>query len=127
MSFENEFDLSNVTLKELQDIQRVIQEELRQIYQALVPNGPYQPEAKVKEYEYSTYARFLANAIRIKKIDEIRIKKIDEMNKTYFGTKITLKNKLPQAEVVEESVLAGVSVEYFGHVEYEPLFPVIPP
>ena len=55
------------------------------------------------------------------------------MNKTYFGTKITLKNKLPQAEVVEESVLAGgVRLSVVGkcqeeHVEYEPLFPVIPP
>jgi hypothetical protein len=73
-----------------------------------------------------TYAEFLAKAIQIKFIDE--------MNKTYFGNKITLKNKLPQAEVVESvhtlaagGVRLSVVGKYFGHVEYEPLFPVIPP
>lgn len=128
MSFENEFDLSNVTLKELQDIQCVISEEYLQINQAIqvgTRSGQQPtPEIHFKRHSMDTYANFLNKAIQIKIIDE--------MNKTYFGSKITLKNKLPQAEVVEESLLAGIRVagvgKYFGeeHVEYEPLFPVMP-
>jgi hypothetical protein len=141
MSFENEFDLSNVTLKELQDIRCVISEEYRQIRETIsarsrnlgLNNGQVRErglgetqEEKDKLRSMNTYVEFLNKAIQIKIIDE--------MNKTYFGSKITLKNKLPQAEVVEESLLAGIRVagvgKYFGkeeHVEYEPLFPVMPP
>lgn len=128
MSFENEFDLSNVTLKELQEIFTVINEECRQIRNAikvgLRSRQQSTPEIHFKLHSMDTYANFLNKSIQIKIIDE--------MNKTYFGSKITLKNKLPQAEVVEESLLAGIRVagvgKYFGeeHVEYEPLFPVMP-
>jgi hypothetical protein len=129
MSFENEFDLSNVTLKELQDIQCVIREELGQIKLSMRSQKVSSTDDIYKKnVQLRRYSDFIDKAIQIKIIDE--------MNKTYFGTKITLKNKLPQAEVVEESVLAAGGVrlsvvgKYFGqeeHVEYEPLFPVIPP
>lgn len=89
-----EFDISNVTLKELEDMVGGL------------------PRGTINE---KMYRYFIEQAIEIKIIDE--------MNKTYFGSKITLKNKLPQAEVVEE--MAGVG-KYFGQ-DVEPLFPVMKP
>ena len=101
MSFETEFDLSIVTLK---DIHCVITEEIGQMRLGKVTSA----EIYKRNHQLCMYSAFLDKAIRIKMIDE--------MNKTYFGTKITLKNKLPQEEVVETA-----GGKYFGQDEPFPV------
>lgn len=80
-----EFDFSNVSLKELREVRATITEEMRMI------NRNSQTPAMKRRYEdLSLYSGFLYNSIQMKTFDEMN-KTFDEMNKHYFEAKIPLK------------------------------------
>jgi hypothetical protein len=94
-NFTFEFDLSKVSLQKLKETHtRIIKKRdecLKQI-DIQIHSKRYHKELDIERQNYDLYLNFISDAISIKTIEE--------MNKLYFGDIITLKHKLPQAEVI---------------------------